>query len=197
MAKDTEIRRLALLKSGGASLSPATLLYTALEILKNDSGGPTVDKLFNTAVKIAERLPELKKIVNAINLDSAKEMENWVIDESLETGAKEVTGKGNAAQEYAEKFEELLNESQKPVEKADPPAEEDFVLEVESPKKDVVVGTIGAVSRTGKGIKIGDVWYNITERTSKKVIPERGMKVKVLYVQGNYGLLVDTLEAAA
>ncbi|OQA95290.1 MAG: hypothetical protein BWY23_02471 [Spirochaetes bacterium ADurb.Bin218] len=66
----------------------------------------------------------------------------------------------------------------------------------DNPVKEIV-GTIKAVSGTGKGIKVGETWYNITEKTKKNVVPEKGMAVKITYVQGSRGLLlVNAINAA-
>lgn len=85
---------------------------------------------------------------------------------------------------------------EKPVEK--PMENPDKPVEKPTKPENVVTGTIKAVSGNGKGIKIGESWYNIVERTKKNIMPEKGMTVKVTYVQGSKGsLFVDTLDVAS
>jgi len=220
MSKDVEIRRLAILKSTLASLSPMSLLNLSLEILKTETKPITTETLFQTAFDIAGKLPQLKEAVNTINVAAAKEAERWVAGESetIVRGMKETAevvfeGEKTKAEDKAEEKTEGKKAEGKKTEgkKTEGKAEEGkasevvdddddvFVPETPAEKKedDVVIGEIKAVSKTGKGVKIGEDWYSITERTEKKCTPEKGLKVKIKFVKGSYGFLAQTLEKAA
>ena len=189
--KDVEIRRMSLLKH---QLSPVSILNLSLEVLKTQTDPITVEKLYATAGRIVAELPDLKKALDALSLEYAKEAELWVMG----------TDQAEAPQAETPKAETPVvpvSVDPPPAEapKAEPPAE-DFPSEAPAPVEktdDVIVGEIKAVSKTGKGIKIDDLWYNITSKTEKSVEPERGKVVKVKFFRGNTGLVVVSLEAAA
>ena len=184
--KDVEIRRMSLLKH---QLSPVSILNLSLEVLKTQTDPITVEKLYATAGRIVAELPDLKKALDALSLEYAKEAELWVMgtDQAEAPGVPVSVDPPPAEGPKAEPP------------KAAPPAE-DFPSEAPAPVEktdDMIVGEIKAVSKTGKGIKIDDLWYNITSKTEKSVEPERGKVVKVKFFRGNTGLVVVSLEAAA
>jgi len=189
--KDVEIRRMSLLKH---QLSPVSILNLSLEVLKTQTDPITVEKLYATAGRIVAELPDLKKALDALSLEYAKEAELWVMG----------TDQAEAPQAETPKAETPVvpvSVDPPPAEapKAEPPAE-DFPSEAPAPVEktdDVIVGEIKAVSKTGKGIKIDDLWYNITSKTEKSVEPERGKVVRVKFFRGNTGLVVVSLKAAA
>jgi len=208
--KDVEIRRMSLLKH---QLSPVSILNLSLEVLKTQTDPITVEKLYATAGRIVAELPDLKKALDALSLDYAKEAELWVMGtERAETLQAEtpqaetpvVPVAVDPPLAEAPKAETPKAETPKAEEpkaeppKAAPPAE-DFPSEAPAPVEktdDVIVGEIKAVSKTGKGIKIGDVWYNVTAKTEKAVEPERGKTVRIKFFRGNSGFLVDEIAAA-
>lgn len=189
MSKDKEIRRLALLKNSMASVSSISVLNLSLEVLKTHTDPITVEKLYYTAGKIIAELPELKSMIDQMILESARKAEKWVTDTKDEperaaenTQPEEVVAIDlPEAKASEDEVSVPVGSGPKPVEKAD----------------DVIVGEIKAVSKTGKGIKIEDAWYNITAKTAKSVEPERGKIVRIKFFKGNSGFLVETLESAA
>ncbi len=183
MSKDSEIRRMSLLKSSG--VSPFSVLNLALEVLKARAEDITVPAIYATAGEIIMHLPALKGTVDAINLGAAKEAEKWVVGNDLPTPAPA------------------------PVASTSTPLPEPVAVEVDFSAPDAspapttktddgntVIGEIAAVSKSGKGVKVGDVWYNVTTKTKKAIEPERGKMVQIKYVQGNSGLLVDQIDPA-
>ncbi len=189
--KDVEIRRMSLLKH---QLSPVSILNLSLEVLKTQTDPITVEKLYVTAGRIVAELPDLKKALDALSLEYAKEAELWVMGTD-QAEAPVVPVSVDPPPAEVPKAEPPKAETPK----AAPPAE-DFPSEAPAPVEktdDVIVGEIKAVSKTGKGIKIGDLWYNITSKTEKTVEPERGKVVRVKFFRGNTGLVVVSLEAAA
>ncbi len=209
--KDVEIRRMSLLKH---QLSPVSILNLSLEVLKTQTDPITVEKLYATAGRIVAELPDLKKALDALSLEYAKEAELWVMGTDRAEAPEAEPPKAEtpvvpvsvdpppaeapkAEMPKAEVPKAEVPKAEAP--KAEPPAE-DFPSEAPAPVEktdDVIVGEIKAVSKTGKGIKIGDLWYNITSKTEKSVEPERGKVVKVKFFRGNTGLVVVSLEAAA
>lgn len=209
--KDVEIRRMSLLKH---QLSPVSILNLSLEVLKTQTDPITVEKLYATAGRIVAELPDLKKALDALSLEYAKEAELWVMGTDQAEAPQAETPKAEmpkaetpvvpvsvdpplAEAPKAEPPKAEMPKAEPP--KAAPPAE-DFPSEAPAPVEktdDMIVGEIKAVSKTGKGIKIDDLWYNITSKTEKSVEPERGKVVKVKFFRGNTGLVVVSLEAAA
>jgi hypothetical protein len=189
MSKDSEIRRMSLLKSSG--VSPISLLNLSLEILKVNAQEITVNGLFATAGQIYTQLPDLKRSVDSLNLSTAKELEKWVVsngipvpDPAAETSFEDMPPLG------------ALPDPAESAKKA-PPAREDKPASTPVEKTgNVIVGEVSAVSRNQKGVKIGDVWYNVTTKTVKTVEPAKGKTIRMTYVQGNSGLLVEKIEAA-
>ncbi|MDD5007840.1 MAG: hypothetical protein PHC68_05470 [Syntrophorhabdaceae bacterium] len=203
--KDVEIRRMSLLKH---QLSPVSILNLSLEVLKTQTDPITVEKLYATAGRIVAELPDLKKALDALSLDYAKEAELWVMGTDQAEAPQAETQKAEAPvvpvsvdppPAEAPKAEMPKAETPKAEEpKAEPPAE-DFPSEAPAPVEktdDVIIGEIKAVSKTGKGIKIGDVCYNVTAKTEKAVEPERGKTVRIKFFRGNSGFLVDEIAAA-
>ncbi len=176
MSKDSEIRRMSLLKSSG--ISPFSVLNLSLEILKAKAADITVPAIFSTAGEIIAHLPSLKGTVDAINLTSAQESEKWVVGNDVPAPATTPPAD----------FEAVVVKGDLGDYKAD-------TLPVTKTDDNVAIGEVGAVSKTGKGIKIGDVWYNVTSKTKKTVEPAKGMMVRIKFTQGNSGLLVDQVDA--
>jgi hypothetical protein len=149
-------------------------------------------------------LPDLKKALEALSLEYAKEAELWVMgtDRAEAPPAEPPKAETPVVPVSVDPPPAEAPKAEMPkaeVPKAEPPAE-DFPSEAPAPVEktdDVIVGEIKAVSKTGKGIKIDDLWYNITSKTEKSVEPERGKVVKVKFFRGNTGLVVVSLEAAA
>ena len=219
--KDVEIRRMSLLKH---QLSPVSILNLSLEVLKTQTDPITVEKLYVTAGRIVAELPDLKKALDALSLEYAKEAELWVMGTDQAEAPQAETPKAEmpkaetpvvpvsvdpplAEAPKAEPPKAEMPKAEVPkaevpkaeAPKAEPPAE-DFPSEAPAPVEktdDVIVGEIKAVSKTGKGIKIDDLWYNITSKTEKSVEPERGKVVRVKFFRGNTGLVVVSLKAAA
>jgi hypothetical protein len=161
-----EIRRLAILKSSTASLSPVSVLNLAMEILKTDIGTITVDALFQTAFQIVERLPELRDAINRINISAAEAVEEWITErDDDETGPVQ------------EKAESGKNESDS------------------TPTSGTVTGVVEAVAKTGNGIKLNNgTWYNITAKTKKRADVEKGDRVRIVYVRKSSGFMIEEIE---
>ncbi len=194
--KDVEIRRMSLLKH---QLSPVSILNLSLEVLKTQTDPITVEKLYATAGRIVAELPDLKKALEALSLEYAKEAELWVMGTDQAEAPQAETQKAETPVVPVSVDPPLAEVPKAEPPKAAPPAE-DFPSEAPAPVEktdDMIVGEIKAVSKTGKGIKIDDLWYNITSKTEKSVEPERGKVVKVKFFRGNTGLVVVSLEAAA
>jgi len=194
--KDVEIRRMSLLKH---QLSPVSILNLSLEVLKTQTDPITVEKLYATAGRIVAELPDLKKALDALSLEYAKEAELWVMGTDQAEAPQAETQKAETPVVPVSVDPPLAEVPKAEPPKAAPPAE-DFPSEAPAPVEktdDMIVGEIKAVSKTGKGIKIDDLWYNITSKTEKSVEPERGKVVKVKFFRGNTGLVVVSLEAAA
>ena len=194
--KDVEIRRMSLLKH---QLSPVSILNLSLEVLKTQTDPITVEKLYVTAGRIVAELPDLKKALDALSLEYAKEAELWVMGTDQAEAPQAETQKAETPVVPVSVDPPLAEVPKAEPPKAAPPAE-DFPSEAPAPVEktdDMIVGEIKAVSKTGKGIKIDDLWYNITSKTEKSVEPERGKVVKVKFFRGNTGLVVVSLEAAA
>jgi len=189
MSRDSEIRRMSLLKSNG--ISPFSVLNLALEVLKAKAAEITVPAIFATAGDIVMHLPSLKNTVDAINLATAKEAEKWVVGNDIPAPASApaptpAAATGTLPEPVAISVDFAAPEPE-PEEEAPTPVEKDDLT---------ITGEIAAVSKTGKGVRIGDVWYNVTTRTKKNVEPEKGKTVKIKYVQGNSGFLVETIDPA-
>ncbi len=191
MSKDSEIRRMSLLKTSG--VSPISLLNLSLEILKANAQEITVNGLFATAGQIYAQLPDLKRSVDSLNLSTAKELENWVVSNGIPAPADTPP-----AAETPFEVMPPVGPLPDPAEPAKaPPAKEDKPASTSVGNTDnVIVGEVSAVSRNGKGVKIGDVWYNVTTKTVKTLEPAKGKTIRMTYVQGNSGLLVEKIEAA-
>ncbi|MDD5007025.1 MAG: hypothetical protein PHC68_01330 [Syntrophorhabdaceae bacterium] len=199
--KDVEIRRMSLLKH---QLSPVSILNLSLEVLKTQTDPITVEKLYATAGRIVAELPDLKKALDALSLEYAKEAELWVMGTDRAEAPQAETQKAETPKAETPVVPVSVDPPLAEVPKAEPPKAappaEDFPSEAPAPVEktdDMIVGEIKAVSKTGKGIKIDDLWYNITSKTEKSVEPERGKVVKVKFFRGNTGLVVVSLEAAA
>ena len=199
--KDVEIRRMSLLKH---QLSPVSILNLSLEVLKTQTDPITVEKLYATAGRIVAELPDLKKALDALSLEYAKEAELWVMGTDRAEAPQAETQKAETPKAETPVVPVSVDPTLAEVPKAEPPKAappaEDFPSEAPAPVEktdDMIVGEIKAVSKTGKGIKIDDLWYNITSKTEKSVEPERGKVVKVKFFRGNTGLVVVSLEAAA
>jgi len=199
--KDVEIRRMSLLKH---QLSPVSILNLSLEVLKTQTDPITVEKLYATAGRIVAELPDLKKALDALSLEYAKEAELWVMGTDQAEAPQAETQKAETPKAETPVVPVSVDPPLAEVPKAEPPKAappaEDFPSEAPAPVEktdDMIVGEIKAVSKTGKGIKIHDLWYNITSKTEKSVEPERGKVVKVKFFRGNTGLVVVSLEAAA
>ncbi len=199
--KDVEIRRMSLLKH---QLSPVSILNLSLEVLKTQTDPITVEKLYATAGRIVAELPDLKKALDALSLEYAKEAELWVMGADQAEAPQAETQKAETPKAETPVVPVSVDPPLAEAPKAEPPKAappaEDFPSEAPAPVEktdDVIVGEIKAVSKTGKGIKIDDLWYNITSKTEKSVEPERGKVVKVKFFRGNTGLVVVSLEAAA
>ena len=199
--KDVEIRRMSLLKH---QLSPVSILNLSLEVLKTQTDPITVEKLYVTAGRIVAELPDLKKALDALSLEYAKEAELWVMGTDRAEAPQAETQKAETPKAETPVVPVSVDPPLAEVPKAEPPKAappaEDFPSEAPAPVEktdDMIVGEIKAVSKTGKGIKIDDLWYNITSKTEKSVEPERGKVVKVKFFRGNTGLVVVSLEAAA
>ena len=199
--KDVEIRRMSLLKH---QLSPVSILNLSLEVLKTQTDPITVEKLYATAGRIVAELPDLKKALDALSLEYAKEAELWVMGTDQAEAPQAETQKAETPKAETPVVPVSVDPPLAEVPKAEPPKAappaEDFPSEAPAPVEktdDMIVGEIKAVSKTGKGIKIDDLWYNITSKTEKSVEPERGKVVKVKFFRGNTGLVVVSLEAAA
>ena len=182
MSKDSEIRRMSLLKSSG--VSPFSVLNLALEVLKARAEDVTVPAIYSIAGEIIMHLPALKGTVDAINLGAAKEAEKWVVGNDLPTPAPAPVASTSTPlpEPVAVEVDFSAPDAPSPVTKTD--------------DVNTVVGEVAAVSKSGKGIKIGDVWYNVTTKTKKAIEPERGKMVQIKYVQGNSGFLVDQIDPA-
>lgn len=199
--KDVEIRRMSLLKH---QLSPVSILNLSLEVLKTQTDPITVEKLYATAGKIVAELPDLKRALDTLSLEYAKEAELWVMGTDQAEAPQAETQKAETPKAETPVVPVSVDPPLAEVPKAEPPKAappaEDFPSEAPAPVEktdDMIVGEIKAVSKTGKGIKIDDLWYNITSKTEKSVEPERGKVVKVKFFRGNTGLVVVSLEAAA
>ena len=199
--KDVEIRRMSLLKH---QLSPVSILNLSLEVLKTQTDPITVEKLYATAGRIVAELPDLKKALDALSLEYAKEAELWVMGTDRAEAPQAETQKAETPKAETPVVPVSVDPPLAEVPKAEPPKAappaEDFPSEAPAPVEktdDMIVGEIKAVSKTGKGIKIDDLWYNITSKTEKSVEPERGKVVRVKFFRGNTGLVVVSLKAAA
>ena len=209
--KNEEIRRLALLKSAVGTMSPFSVINVALQLLEQQTEPVTVEKLFSTASEIADRLPDLKRKLDELTLSSiTHQVERWVMGEDLRV---ELSNKSEFNSESFEDF--IANFVEQPTEKdspADgvteqpaasttpPPVQKDeaIIPEVLPPERaeektektgEMVVGTIDIVSKSGKGLKIGGEWYNITTFTEMECEnpPKKGDRVEIGFSVGKTG----------
>lgn len=191
-SKDTEIRRMSILKSATSSLTPMSILGLSLEILKAQPDTPvSVARIFETADAIISRLPTIKEKITEMNLLSAEKAESWVIGNGCEVKDPETPVPPRAEGPGPEKMQP--SSSDQAPEKTDP---------VNGNGKNgnnndsVIVGLIEAVTKTGKGFKLNGEWYNITSKTQKSIEPVKGLSVHVKWWQGNSGRLVEVLKRA-
>ena len=142
-----------------------------------------------TGIAMAQQMPN--PYGPNVNLATAKKAEKWVVGNDIPAPASApaptpAAATGTLPEPVAISVDFAAPEPE-PEEEAPTPVEKDDLT---------ITGEIAAVSKTGKGVRIGDVWYNVTTRTKKNVEPEKGKTVKIKYVQGNSGFLVETIDPA-